>query len=248
MTRFGRRTRVSGFTLIELLVVIAIIAILAAILFPAFVSAKEHAQQVRCLSNLKNIASAMRMYADDNTGVMPSCGVRKDRWDGVLSPYPADWCGSVDTWQPVYPEKGSLWVYTGRARGLFLCPSDLNKPATDYQRNPEGMPRTLAEAKAYPLSYSMNIFLHRLRVESALMPSISKMLLLIHEDRSTINDGIFMWGGVDANGKLTVNMDIPDRVHYTGTTVAYLDGHVAWKPHNTLIQERNKLLWLARAK
>ena len=43
-----------GFTLIELLVVIAIIAILAAILFPVFIAAKESGRVTRCLANFRN--------------------------------------------------------------------------------------------------------------------------------------------------------------------------------------------------
>ena len=54
-----------GFTLIELLVVIAIIAILAAILFPVFARAREKARQTSCLSNLKQVGTAMLMYVQD---------------------------------------------------------------------------------------------------------------------------------------------------------------------------------------
>lgn len=59
-----------GFTLIELLVVIAIIAILAAIIFPVFARAREKARQTACLSNLKQIGTAVGMYASDYDGEM----------------------------------------------------------------------------------------------------------------------------------------------------------------------------------
>ena len=54
-----RHTGRAGFTLIELLVVIAIIAILAAILFPVFAQAREKARQTTCLSNQKQLGTAM---------------------------------------------------------------------------------------------------------------------------------------------------------------------------------------------
>src|SRR5688572_23956143 len=59
------RGRWLGFTLIELLVVIAIIAILAAILFPVFAQARASARQAACLSNMKQIGTALMLYAQD---------------------------------------------------------------------------------------------------------------------------------------------------------------------------------------
>ena len=61
----SKKTDRKGFTLIELLVVIAIIAILAAILFPVFAQARDKARQATEISNMKQLALALRMYAQD---------------------------------------------------------------------------------------------------------------------------------------------------------------------------------------
>lgn len=60
-----------AFTLIELLVVIAIIAILAAILFPVFAQAREKARQISCLSNLKQLGTAITLYVQDYDEMYP---------------------------------------------------------------------------------------------------------------------------------------------------------------------------------
>jgi prepilin-type N-terminal cleavage/methylation domain-containing protein/prepilin-type processing-associated H-X9-DG protein len=81
-----------GFTLIELLVVIAIIAILAAILFPVFAQAREKARQATCLSNMKQMALASRMYLSDYDDTVVPCYLYSSSsylqvWPDLLAPY-----------------------------------------------------------------------------------------------------------------------------------------------------------------
>src|SRR5437870_12262848 len=81
----------TGFTLIELLVVIAIIAILAAILFPVFAQAREKARQTGCLSNTKQIGTAVNMYLQDYDETFPfSDDFGKPRYNIKGSPIQSD--------------------------------------------------------------------------------------------------------------------------------------------------------------
>lgn len=92
--------RQNGFTLVELLTVIAIIAILASILFPVFAQAREKARQSSCLSNQKQIAMAIMMYAQDfdetyplysfgagTAGCLGYFGLDGPRWADMIFPY-----------------------------------------------------------------------------------------------------------------------------------------------------------------
>jgi len=72
-----------GFTLVELLVVIGIIALLISILLPALNAARQSANTVKCASNVRQLATALLMYASENYGRFPPetlTGVTKMEW------------------------------------------------------------------------------------------------------------------------------------------------------------------------
>lgn len=91
MKRQHRSTaRSPAFTLIELLVVIAIIAILAAILFPVFVQAREKARQITCGSNMRQIGQATHLYLQDWDERFPDATavvLKYQPWHEQLRPY-----------------------------------------------------------------------------------------------------------------------------------------------------------------
>lgn len=81
----GRRK--IGFALIELLVVIATIAILAGLLLPALVHAKEQARRTECRNTHRQWTLALSMYADDHANQFPTGGSinpsTKGSWTGT---------------------------------------------------------------------------------------------------------------------------------------------------------------------
>lgn len=131
------RTRRLSFTLIELLVVIAIIAILAAILFPVFAQARAKARQTACLSNQKQLGTAIMMYVQDYDETFPMSGYSAAPaagnvgWYFIVNPYVK---AAVPT---------SMALSTNQSVSVFTCPdfqatpyaSAFNTPIRSYALN-----------------------------------------------------------------------------------------------------------------
>lgn len=69
-----------GFTLMELLVVMAIIVLLMGVTFSVYLRAREKARQTACASNLKQLGTALFLYAQDNDGYFPPYRNHPIKW------------------------------------------------------------------------------------------------------------------------------------------------------------------------
>jgi len=181
--------RRKGFTLVELLVVIGIIALLIAILMPVLGRAREQANWLKCLSNLRQVGQAFMMYCNNNKGRFPRAGAGSD---------PADWI----YWEDTPPGSNTardinlspLAPYLGIPvnREVLKCPSD-----TGARR---------ATTINYEFSYSSNYLITRLPDSFGAYPgesssplriteivNSSMKILLIDESTNTVDDGCWAW-------------------------------------------------------
>jgi len=106
-----------AFTLIELLVVIAIIAILAAILFPVFAQARAKARQAACLSNLKQLGTAVMMYVQDYDETYPLSGYSAAPAAGNVG-----WYFLVDPYVKASVPGSMALSPAGKSVSIFTCP------------------------------------------------------------------------------------------------------------------------------
>lgn len=203
-----------GFTLIELLVVIAIIAILAAILFPVFTSAKEAARKTTCANNMQQLAKGFMLYCEDNYGNYPLGGSATNRYH-VLT---ANWVvasrnGDGQIQCSVDPVQGSLWRYIKNA-AVYKCPSHVE--TTSYRK------------KWMRDSYSMNAYITSQYSDGRedTIKKTSVTVLLIDEGKGTvINNRTYLMD----DGFYVPDGNRPSEAHCGGGNFAFCDGHIKFR-------------------
>ena len=191
-----------GFTLVELLAVIGIIAILVALVGPAYSMALNAANKAKCSSNLRMIGAALNTFAGDNNAQYPQTS--------TMVPFPF---GGVDpvTGKPGWVEQ--LDPYDSANHKLFLCPSapyPASKSLSNYY---------LCVWAAY---YSNNLNNH---------PTPPEYLMRITNPTAMILAGDCTWGNAttdsDPDDAGTTNVPFTGKPFHGGYyNFVFVDGHV----------------------
>jgi prepilin-type N-terminal cleavage/methylation domain-containing protein/prepilin-type processing-associated H-X9-DG protein len=228
-----RRPSTNAFTLIELLVVIAIIAILAAVLFPVFATAREKARQTTCASNQRCIGMAMLQYAQDFDEFLPQPRLYNSTtsywsWDMLIAPYVH--MGSQ------YGYAGNWSWMTGNTAPWAVCPDDTANHA-------EGSPAVSLQPRSYVMIAPWNgTGSSGQLLSNILLPTTTLLLTESINGHNNVGDyhctsissPATQWD-CDTTPPTSVPYLTTGGVHSNGWNYTFCDGHVKWlQPPQTI--------------
>jgi len=244
----------AGFTLVELLVVIGIIAVLISLLLPALNKARQSANDLTCLSTLRQFQMASQIYSEINHGfyipILPEIAV---------APTPSTWWSEAEGTRKALGLTPYKQVFYGQADRRRICPNATLTLSTGYGNN------------AYPIRqcYGMNfqdfadpgghpqLYMYGVGVYPAKTWIAYKIGQVRHAaDKIAWADALFPWIRYSGSSQYVGEVVAPGTNnviayrHRGGANIAFFDGHAEWLPRRqvdaTLITaaQRDKL-WYA---
>jgi prepilin-type N-terminal cleavage/methylation domain-containing protein len=249
--RFSRRV---AFTLIELLVVIAIIAILAAILFPVFAQARDAARKASCISNARQLGTAVMMYTQDHDEVY----YWQSAWDQTDDWGAGKW--GANYWSYVrWPIRHMPYL---KNEGVFQCGSDKNR-----NRGVGAGGSSAAGSSGsvpFPVSYGINLMLMTYTTGPVSLAQIQKPAekIFVAESLSPFaccenwnveyfraanyngNENGWSFGTMRSNVGAANALGISDQQmssvtrHQLGNVIIFCDGHVKWTRWNRVADSK----------
>ena len=207
-----------GFTLLELQVVFVVVAVLAALVFPAFCRAKAQARSISCRNNTRQIGMAVIMYVGD------------------FQKYPM-----ANEWglTAILNRGQGLLEYISRTREIILCPAkdwDPSSPISPLSYGYNGLGSGTREDWSLGLGYYNRH--DRYVAESAVKAPVN-MILLGDSGTGMLSDWLLN-PNADLDGPLSMGPPIwlPSDRHTAGANMVFCDGHVEFGKQS---------LWLERS-
>ncbi len=228
-----------AFTLIELLVVIAIIAILAAMLLPALSGAKQRAQGIQCVSNMRQLIVACTLYVGENHDRFPpNEPVPKGQ-------YQPCWVSGYMDYDPANPDNSNAGLLVdsqhsklapfAKSPGIFRCPADRSRVAGQGNRvrsvsmsqavgtTPDGGP-VPGEWLNGTQDTNQTVWKTYGKMSDVTRPGPSRLWVFSDEHPDSINDAglAVQCADTSPNG---VIIDFPASYHNGGAAISFADGH-----------------------
>ncbi len=248
-----------GFTVIELLVVVAIIAILAAILFPVLKQARDVAKRTACMSNMHQIATAMRLYLIDTDEKWFPCSYYEEAgpefapqkvwlgYDNNNGPLVEGFYGRSNASAQNRPRPGIIEPYINSLE-IKRCPAMPNSwqtsyalnwfstiwPSAYYATNPAAEGKEFGPASKTVLTASDGSMVGEGAMDSEIEEPSMTVVLWEHDARAPVCNWLQGYDWFEAPPDDPTLRGHFHFLHHSGTNTIWADTHAKWMQYRQL--------------